>query len=427
MSGLSRVARSRRRSAVIGGLVLVLFLGMVWVALTATNGLPGATRVQVKVAFDDVGGLRKGDDVRIADIRVGQVTRIALSNERPVVTLSFDGDRKIYKDATAVIAQRSALGQDYVNVAPGRASSGLLSHGQVITTGAAAGAQDLANVLDVLDAKTRAALRSTILQVGGGASGHAGDLNAIIAALPQELPDLAKISNALSPDNGANLTSLLAATNSLSRSFSGRQHQLTELTLQLTRTLAAIDTHNGAPLAKTLQLAPGTLISARQGLQALQTPLATTQAAMTSLQPGAHALGVATPNLRGLLRAGVRPLDKVPPVAGQAVVPLADLTTVMADARPLAPRLAEAVQRASTPLAVIAPYSPELSLFFTYATSALSQGDAAGHWFRFYPILSTESVDGTLPIQDPITARNAYPAPGQAAKDKKTTFLGTRK
>jgi phospholipid/cholesterol/gamma-HCH transport system substrate-binding protein len=140
---------------------------------------------------------------------------------------------------------------------------------------------------------------------------------------------------------------------------------------------------------------------------------------MDVLRPGAKALGQATPDLRGLLRDAVPPLDKVPSVANAAGPPVQDLADLLADARPLAPAVREALGLASTPLGIIAPYSAEVSRFFTYMTSALSGGTPSAHQLRVYPVIGTQTLDGVLPVRDPLMTSDPYPAPGQAAKDGK--------
>jgi phospholipid/cholesterol/gamma-HCH transport system substrate-binding protein len=404
---------------------LAIFAASVWLAFIAQNGLPGANRTHVKVAFADIGGLSAGDDVRVGDVRVGQISAFGMKGGQPIVTIALDGSRALYRDATATIAQRSALGANYVDLTPGTARAGRLADGQVISTPASASAQDLSALLDVLDTRTRKALSSTLQQTGAGAAGHGQDLNAALAALPSELHDLSSISAELTTNIGAALSDVLSATRSLSDSFAGQQVQLSELAGQLTTTLSAVATGHGGSLGQSLRAAPPAMTSARSGLAALQNPLIRTQSALTALQPGLSALGSAAPNLRGLLRESVTPLRKVPSVAGQAVTPISRLTTLIKDARPLAPAITQALARASTPLAVLAPYAPEVSLFFTYVTSSLQQGDAAGHWLRFYPVVSTQSVDGLLPITDPLSRFDAYPAPGQSAND--TSSLNGRK
>lgn len=427
MAVASKRGAALMRSRAIGVVVLALFALMLWVALTATNGLPGSQKQHYRLGFDNVGGLRAGDDVRVADIRVGHVEDIKLVDGHPVVKIAIEGDRKMYRDGSARIAQRSALGQNYVAIEPGTPKSGELAESTVLAAPPSGAAQDLSNVLDVLDAKTRKALGSTLREVGGGAVGHAKDLNAAAAALPSALTDLSKVSDALAVDNGADLTQLLEQANGLAQAFSGQQEHLTALEKQLASTIDALNVDKGAALSSALNSAPQALENVRGGLAALQQPLVLTRRAVENLRPGAKALGEATPNLRGLLREAVPALDRVPGVAKQAVGPVGNLTTLIDDARPLAPHLTKTVQRVATPLAVLSPYSPEVAEFFTNFRSALNYGNPNKHYLRVFLIASTQTVDGILPIDDPLTARNAYPAPGQAHKTMQTALIGERR
>lgn len=425
----SRLLRERRKSLIAGIGVFAAFLAMAVLAVTATNGLPGQSHRTVKVAFTDVGALREGDDVRIAGIRVGKVDTIELDKGRPVATLSLDGDRKVYRSgAVATINQRSALGQAYVNVTPGDPKSGALPENALIVESDTHSAQDLTNVLNVLDAKTRASLQSAVRELGNGASGHGGDLNDALAALPHALPDLANVSRALARNDGADLTGMLTDAESLARSFAGQQQEIADLADQLNTTVRAIDVDGGEPVAATLQQAPESLTSLRKGLDAIIKPLDKTTRAVNDLRTGARSLGSATPALRSVLRDGITPLNKVPGVVDKAIKPVTDLTATMNDLRPLAPRVGKAITQISTPLGILGPYAPEMWVWTTYAADCLKDGDAAGHWLRFYIPLGTENVEGFVPnVPDPLTHRNSYPAPGEALNQRTSTILGTRK
>ncbi|MFD2398766.1 MlaD family protein [Prauserella oleivorans] len=147
--------------------------------------------------------MRSGDDVRINDVRVGQVGEITLVDGKPVVELRFDGHRSIYRNATAVTASvgaRSALGQKYVAFNPGSPQAGAVDPGEVIPASETTGAQELSDLLAVLDEPTRKALGSTLRETGGGVAGHTQDLRDTLAALPTELPDLATVSRALTTE-----------------------------------------------------------------------------------------------------------------------------------------------------------------------------------------------------------------------------------
>lgn len=420
----------KRRSLFIGFVVLALFVASVGIAITASDGLPGKPTTVVKAAFGDVGALRSGDDIRIGGVRVGQVGDINLVDNQAVVELKFDGDKPVYRNSKAVTASvgaRSALGQKYVDFTPGTPDAGEVGENDVIPSAKTEGAQELSDVLAVFDEPTRKALQDTLRETGGGVVGHQQDLRDALGALPEELPDLGTVASALATDDGKDLTGTLRALDSLSGRFTNRQQEISALVGQLKTTLDAVGVDGGKPLADVVDKAPDTLGKARGALQSLQAPLADAQAAMSSLKPGADALGQATPDVRGVLREGVPPLDKVPGVAGQAEPAVGALTQTFSDARPLAPAVRSAVGSAHVPLEILAPYSPEIASWFSYTANALSRGDAAGHWLRIYPLFNTESLSGALSaLKDPVTARNAYPAPGQAPQDKKSSLLGPR-
>ncbi|WP_116046433.1 MlaD family protein [Amycolatopsis palatopharyngis] len=424
--------RTRKfRSMLTGVVVLVVFALALQLALTADQGLPGATYTLVDADVSDVGALRPGDDVRVASVRVGQVKDVRLVDGTPRVTLQLDGTREIYRDAaaeakTVTVASRSALGQKYVSLTPGTPGAGKLGPADVIPSKRTAGTQELSELLDVLDAPTRNALGSTVREVGGGSGGHAQDLQDALKAAPEILPDLATVSKALSVGDGADLTALLTAADRLSTRFAGRQQQLSDLLGRLDTTMRAVAVDDGKPLDDVIGRAPSTLQAARSGLQSLQAPLKDLHTGMSQLVPGARALGQATSDLRGVLREAVPPLGKVPDVGKQAEPALSDLTKTVADARPLAPRLTHTFASADKFLRVLAPYAPEVSGWFTNWAAALSHGDENGHFLRLYLLFSEESVLGQGGVRDPLVARNPYPAPGEAAQDARKIPGGNR-
>ncbi|HWD05777.1 MAG TPA: MlaD family protein [Amycolatopsis sp.] len=419
---------ARRRAMLLGGAIAVVFGGALYLALTASSGLPGASGTVVRATFDDVGALRAGDDVRIANVRVGQVSAIDLVDGKPRVTMRLDDDRQVFRDASAVTASvgaRSALGQKYVDLNPGDPKAGKLDSAAVIPATKTVGAQELSDVLAVLDAPTRQALGSTVREVGGGAAGHVKDFSDAAGALPAIVPDLGTVSRALSAGSGQDLTRLLQVANHFAGGFSGRQQQLGELAGRLDTTLRALDADNGKPLSDTMDRAPGTLEKVRGALRDLHGPLSDTEAAVTALRPGANALGKATPDVRGVLRESIPPLQRVPGVADQAQPAVGALTGTLADARPLAPLLTSAVTTARKPLEQIAPYSPEISEFFSDFADAMKYGDAAGHFLRIYTPIDTESVTGLVGLKDPTAARDPYAPPGTAGGQRRGSAAGT--
>lgn len=431
----SRSQWRKRRAVVFGAGVLIFFLSLVVLALISQQGLPFAPRTTVKAAFDDIGSLRTGDDVRIANVRVGYVESTDLveaknpttgAAKQPVAVLRLDNERPVYKNAKAVTASvgaRSALGQKFVELNPGDPSSGVLPPDAVISAVKTLGAQELSDVLAVLDVPTRQAIGSTVRNVGGGLAGHGEDLHAAFDSAADLLPDLGTVSDALSNNGGRDLASLLHSANDLSVSFKGRQEQIGQTLGKLDKTFAGLNADNGAALSETLKTAPDALRQTRAALQSLDGPLGDTAAAALSLRPGGKALGEATPDVRGVLVEGRPPLDKLPGVSDDAQPALVDLRDTADDAQPLSPMLIKTFDRGGQLAKVLGPFSPDASSFFTNVTKALSTGNDKFHWLNVLTKFNvgenaTDAI--SAPIRNPLQSRDPRPAPGESAKQDQT-------
>lgn len=418
----------RRRALVTGFVVVGIFGVAVLFGATAHEGLPWSTQAIVRAAFDDVGSLRIGDDVRVGGVRVGRVSDIAYREGRAVAELELSGIDTVYRNAearSAAVGARSALGAKFVNLDPGTPEAGEIGPDEIIRAEKTSGAQDITGLFDALDAPTRKALGSLLREIGGGFAGRQADIDAALEAMPEELPNLGRVSGALAADGGADTVAALRAMDQLAGRFEGRSTQLARLNRQLGTTLDAVATDGGVPLAEALNRAPATLHRLRGSLRALEAPLADTESAMTALRPGSRALADGLPDVRGLLREAPRPLEKIPGVAEQATPAVRDLTPAVTDARPLAPQLTRAFDSAADPLAVLAPYSPEVAEAFTNLRRALDGHDGNRHWLRVLFVPSSETLSGIVPgYRDPLVGRNPYPAPGEAATDRKTSPLG---
>ncbi|GAA5122049.1 MlaD family protein [Haloechinothrix salitolerans] len=425
------IGRLRKRRTLIVGMVVAATVGVAaYLATQAHKGLPWDDRTVVHAEFADVSGLRIGDDVRIASARVGSVKGIELVDGTPRVTMQLSDQRPIYRNAraearTASVSSRSLLGQKYVNLIPGSPSAGPLGPKDVIARGSTTEARDVNTLLDdVFDESTREAAGSVLREVGGGLGGHARDLNDAVEAAPEMLPQLGAIARALSTEDGADMAALLASAERLSGRFEGRQQHIAGLLRGFRTTMDAVGVDEGAPLRGTLERGPSTLRTTREAMRSLQEPLADLQAGMGTMRTGARALGEATPDLRGVLREGTRPLQKMPAVNKQAEPAVSDLTAVVEDARPLAPRAVQMLDRSHSFLNVLAPYAPEVSTWFTNWAGALSHKDENGHYLRLSLLFSEESVAGQGGIKSPLVDRKPYPAPGEAAKDRSTLSTG---
>lgn len=392
------VLRILRSPLGIGVVALVLFAGAVVFGLNATHGMPLVPRKEVRVAFADLSGLDVGDDVRVAGARVGYVSKLSLVNGQPVATLELDNpDTKLYEDAIAArVTDRSSLGQKFVELDPGTPQTGPLRGDGIIPVSQTVKSEDIGQLLDAFDARTRAATSTTLTQLGGGLIGHGEGLRALEKSAAQILRNTATVSGAVADQNGAPLAAMLSSADQLSSRLKTRQADLARLIDQFSGTVRAFNVDSGIQVDQALQKAPAALTSLNAALSAINTPLSNTAVAMSGLRQGASALGQATPNLRGFLRDATSPLIKVPGVARLAVPGVTSLTTVVGDARPLSIQLVKTAAKAAPLAGVLGSYAWDIANFYTPAQGALAHGDAAGNWLRILLLPGAESIASPL-------------------------------
>jgi phospholipid/cholesterol/gamma-HCH transport system substrate-binding protein len=109
----------RERNPVpIGAIGLALILGMLVLAFNA-SALPFIGGGKTYHAdFADAAGLKTGDDVRIAGVKVGKVTSVSLDGAQVRVGLQVDSGMQVGVDSRADIKIKTLLGQKYVALTP---------------------------------------------------------------------------------------------------------------------------------------------------------------------------------------------------------------------------------------------------------------------------------------------------------------------
>ncbi|QHG81065.1 MCE family protein [Rhodococcus rhodochrous] len=105
-------------------LFLVLALAATWpVVVTLQRNVHGDT-VGYSAVFSDVSGLRVGDDVRMAGVRVGRVDAIELDGSVARVAFRIEAGQTIHDDTEAAITYQNIIGQRYLGLSRGEGGSG---------------------------------------------------------------------------------------------------------------------------------------------------------------------------------------------------------------------------------------------------------------------------------------------------------------
>ena len=117
---------------VMGAIVLFTAVAFVSLAYEAAN-IRGTDGYELEAEFGATGGLSVGDDVRIAGIKIGRISRQELD---PVtyaarIVMSLDEKIRIPADSSARITAASLLGGNQLELIPG-ADEEMMQPGEVI-------------------------------------------------------------------------------------------------------------------------------------------------------------------------------------------------------------------------------------------------------------------------------------------------------
>ena len=133
---------------VLLGFAALLFLSMQLPANGLKFFLSKPVGYEVTAQFDNIGDLKVGAPVRMAGVRIGQVTRIDFdtNTERAKVWLRinprFD---KIPMDSSASIDTEGLLGGQYIAISPGAMPTYLTNGSQILETQSALVLENLIN------------------------------------------------------------------------------------------------------------------------------------------------------------------------------------------------------------------------------------------------------------------------------------------
>ena len=202
----------RTRLLVRAGLALAVALGLAGFFAFGRSGPPSIT---VQARFDDVAGLVPGAPVELADITIGHVAAINLDGDGAMVVLSVERSADVPSDVKAEIRQATILGQQIVELVPGRAASasGLLADGATIhDTRLVPGVEQLVQAGTAVIGSIGTSDLADLVRAGGQGFGGQGE------TLRRLLSDLSGVSAAYASRDGE-ITRLVSDMNQLGASL----------------------------------------------------------------------------------------------------------------------------------------------------------------------------------------------------------------
>ena len=201
----------------------------------------------------------QGQTVRVAGVRVGDITSAELHEGRAIVTLELDGeyDKLVHSDATVLLRPRTGLKDMFVELEPGTKGAPLVPEGGLLRVASTAPDVDPDEILSALDQDTRSYLKLLIAGGGKGLDGRGLDLRKTLARFEPFHRDLARVSAAIARRRH-NLTRLVHNYSELMNELGDRDGELVRLVRASERVLDTFASED-VNLSKTISKLPPAL------------------------------------------------------------------------------------------------------------------------------------------------------------------------
>jgi phospholipid/cholesterol/gamma-HCH transport system substrate-binding protein len=256
----------------------------------------------------------QGQTVRVSGVRIGDISKVDLSEGRAIVTMDVDPQYKgiVHTDATALLRPKTGLKDMFIELNPGTKSAPVAKAGYTIPVKNTLPDVNPDEVYSLLDADTRDYLRLLISGAGEGLHKRGGDLQEVFRRFEPTHKDLALVNKYVALRH-SNLRRLIHQLNVLNGALAQKGNDLAELvgtSSQVFRALASQDQN----ITRAVGDLPGTLRQTTQTFGRVKTLADVLGPAVTKLRPTVKALNSANKEITPfakeaapILRTEIRP------------------------------------------------------------------------------------------------------------------------
>lgn len=270
----------------------------------------------VKADFENARGVMpgQGQTVRVAGIRVGDVSGVELDEGRAIVTMALDRKYEdfVRADASALLRPRTGLKDMFVALDPGTSQAPAVAENAVIPARNTAPDNNPDETLEALDSDTRAYLRVLLAGAGKGLEGRAGDLREVFRRLGPLHRHLAVLNREVRKRR-RNLARLVHNYGSTIGELAKKDRELSELVVSSREVFGALASED-ENISLALSRLPSALDQAERTLTKVDTLGGTMGPAFEALRPAVRRIDTTNRQVRPfaeeaapILRDRVRP------------------------------------------------------------------------------------------------------------------------
>jgi phospholipid/cholesterol/gamma-HCH transport system substrate-binding protein len=399
---------------------LLLFL---WLSFGGTIPLnPQGYRVQI--SFPNAQELATQADVRIAGVNVGKVVQKQLDpkGNATLATVQLNNQyAPIHRDASAILREKTILGETYIDLNPGTKNSPALPDNSLLPRGQVQHAVQLSEIFNAFDPTTRHAFQVWQQQLAVAVQGNDQNLSNVLGNLPPFAADATNILQVLDIQHAA-VTRLVQNGGTVFAALGQNQTALRNLITSAETTFKTTAANNNQ-LADTFHVFPTFLNESKATMQKLQSFAVNTDPLIKELQPVARDLGPTLHSVQVLSPYLQKLFVKLGPLITVSKTGLPAYAQVIRGATPLIGSLGTFLEQLNPILNWLSLHQQLVSDFISNGAYGLAgtttafggsgmtcQGAPCGHYLRQFGPTGAETF-GIYQNRDANNRGNTYPPP----------------
>lgn len=439
--------KSRRKSRIsanpmlVGAVTTIIVVVGVFFSYNANMGLPFVPTYRINAELPSGASLVKGNEVRIAGVRVGIVNSVKpkqLDNGRTIADLDLKLDKSaqpVPADSTITVRQRSAMGLKYLLLTPGDSGEDLKPGGTIPLSQAIPETVDMDQWFNMFQPDVRKSIQRNLAEYGGMFAARGDAVNEILG----ELPPLLKVAEPVTRNLASDETDIKGFIHGLSQAaaeVAPVADQQADMFVQLNTTFDALAEVARPYMQDSITEGVKTQLVVQRESPRIRPFLDTSARFMKAFYPGAKALGQSAPIVNSSFDVGIPVLNSSPRLYDE-LAPTARSLRLFGESTQVNQGV-DSLIRTSQILKPLMNYvGPSqnvcnyLALLLRNASETMSTGNSDGRWVRAISTFAglgtnAESVPASSPANgaaaSPIDAgknylhSNPYPwtaAPGQ--------------
>ena len=360
----------------------------------------------LRLNFQDAGGLVSGNLVMIGPATVGTVQSIGLTpNGEAQVKIGLDKDASpMHLGTVARIYENSLSGSAnrYVVLEPGPAAAPTIPSGGLIGEDHTHSFVSLDQVFDTFNPLTRLGLRNFIRGQAASIQGRGRAAHKTLLYFAPALASTSQVTQELVRDEPAFDGLLVQGAQAMSL-LASRSQQLTQLVANGNTATGAI-ARQAVALQRALQLFPSALTRSTTSFKGLDTTLDALDPLVAAAKPAVRRLEPFAARLRALVRVSIPTVGALDglihnPSGGDLTKLLQQTPALASLAAGVFPRLIAEMNQSQAQLDTFREYTPDIVAAFADLGQVGGYYDANGHYARTQPAFFPFSLDASNQLQ----------------------------